>query len=336
MTNKVNGLTVTDMHTAGEPVRIITGGYPELIGNTILEKRQDALKHHDHLRKAMMLEPRGHSEMYGAIPVIPSDPSYDLGVLFTHGSGYSTMCGHATIAIGRWAIETGQIPKTEPVTEFTLECPCGPVQVATAVENGTIGNTSFESVTGYVHIEKLEVTLPSIGKVYVDIAYGGAYYAFISAHDLQLDFDKSSKDEIKTRAVELTDTIRSTYQIEHPEAADLGFLYGTIVTEHDEVMLDKTNRHLCYFAEGQLDRSPTGSGVTARLALAHHKGHVNIGDVCFFSGASGISFNGTITESSRLAGNNGVKTQVSGRAYHCGTSSYIIEDDDPLREGWQF
>lgn len=327
-------LEVTDMHTAGEPVRIVTGGYPTLSGETILEKRQHALREHDHLRKAMMLEPRGHAEMYGAIPVAPSDPSADLGVLFTHGSGYSTMCGHATIALGRWALETGLIKITEPVTEFTLECPCGPVHVATDVQNGIIGDTSFESVTGYVHIEGLEVVLPELGPITVDISYGGAYYAFVSADDLKIDFDKTPQDEIKAIATRLTDRIRQSYKIEHPEADDLGFLYGTIITETADTSYSQLNRHLCYFAEGQLDRSPTGSGVTARLALAYHKGHVDVGDLCLFSGASGISFSGTVSEESRLADKKGVVTQVSGRAYHCGNSSYTLEDDDPLREGF--
>lgn len=333
--NKVGRLTVTDMHTAGEPVRIVTGGYPTLSGVSILEKRQDALQNHDNLRKTMMLEPRGHSEMYGAIPIPPSDPSADLAVLFTHGSGYSTMCGHATIALGRWALEAGLIAQIEPVTEFILECPCGPVHVATAVEDGVIGDTSFESVTGYVHILDMEIVLPSIGRITVDIAYGGAYYAFVSAADLKLDFTRSSKDEIKARAVELVSIIRQTYKIEHPQSTDLGFLYGAIITETNDVRLNDTNRHLCYFAEGQLDRSPTGSGVTARLALAYAKGHVDLGDVCFFSGASGLNFSGTISNESQLADRNGVTTQVSGRAYHCGTSSYVIEEDDPLRDGWQ-
>mgnify|MGYP003675982505 FL=1 len=186
------------------------------------------------------------------------------------------MCGHATIALGRWALETGLITPVEPVTEFILECPCGPVHVATAIEDGVIGDTSFESVTGYVHIQGMEVILPSIGHVTVDIAYGGAYYAFVSATDLQLDFEVSFKDDIKARAVELVNIIRQTYIIEHPQAADLGFLYGVIITETNDVRLSDTNRHLCYFAEGQLDRSPTGSGVTARLALAYAKGQVTI------------------------------------------------------------
>jgi proline racemase len=328
-------LHVTDMHTAGEPVRIVTGGYPKLAGNTILEKRQNALAEHDALRKIMMLEPRGHKEMYGAIPVDPSIPEADLAVLFTHGSGYSTMCGHATIALGRWAIDTGLIGKTEPFTEFTLECPCGPVYVRTDVTDGVIGDTSFESVTGYVHIEGLHVELKNIGTVEVDIAYGGAYYAFIDAAALGLDFGSDPQERFKAVATELTDSIRRNYKIEHPEADDLGFLYGTIITETTDTRADTLNRHLCYFAEGQLDRSPTGSGVTARLAHAFYKGQVGIGEKCEFAGATGIAFTGEITKKSRLADEKGIVSRVSGRAYYSGTSSYVTEEDDPLKDGFE-
>lgn len=323
------------MHTAGEPVRIVTGGYPDLAGQTILEKRKDALAEHDRLRRVIMLEPRGHAEMYGAIPLDPTLPEADLAVLFTHASGYSTMCGHATLALGRWVIDTGLVPASEPVTRFTLECPCGPVFVRTGVKDGVVGNSSFDSVTGYVHSEHLKVAVEGLGIVDVDIAYGGAYYAFVTADALGIDFEATPKDTIKGLAAAITDKIRRTYQIEHPEASDLGFLYGTIITETTDTRPDTENRHLCYFAEGQLDRSPTGSGVTARLALAFHKGQLAVGEECSFAGASGISFTGQILREEALANKTGVVTRVSGRAYYCGTSEYVIEKDDPLHEGFE-
>ena len=328
-------LTVTDMHTTGEPVRIVTGGYPELRGATILEKRRDALQNHDHIRCALMHEPRGHSEMYGVIPVSPSHPDADLAVLFMHASGYSTMCGHATIAIGRWALETGQVEIREPVTNFVLECPCGPVPVQTEVRDGVIENTRFESVRSYTHALDQKITLDGVGEVCFDIAYGGAYYAFVPAKNLGLDLVKDSLKTVKERALSLTEAVRAQMQIDSPDAADLGFLYGTIVTENDHVSSSITNNHLCYFGEGQLDRSPTGSGVSARLALAYTKSEIALNETCQFAGVSGGTFDARIVREDQANNQQGVIIEVAGRAHRLGQSEFIIEDDDPLTKGFE-
>lgn len=252
-------LAVTDLHTAGEPVRIVTGGYPELADGTILEKRRDALTNHDHLRRMLMLEPRGHPEMYGVIPVKPDYPGAALGVLFTHNSGYSTMCGHATIAIGRWAIESGIVEAVDPVTEFILQCPCGPVKVRSEVRNGQVGDVSFESVAGYVADENVAVDLDGIGTVPVDLIYGGAYYACVPAAHLKVDLWRDPLELARARALQITETLRATHQIKHPTEPDLGFLYGTIVTANDHVTPDRDNFHLCFLG--------TISSTEARLAV---------------------------------------------------------------------
>jgi len=326
-------LSVTDLHTAGEPVRIVTNSYPDLMGSSILEKRQDARQNYDHLRKLLMHEPRGHAEMYGVIPVEPSHPDADLAILFMHGSGYSTMCGHATIAIGRWAIETGQIDAVEPVTRFVLECPCGPVQVETEIKDGVIGHTSFQSVRGYAHALSVPVTL-SGREIYVDIAYGGAYYAFVSADALGVSLREMPLADIKRLAVSITENLRKHFIIESPDADDLGFLYGTIVTEFDGVAETHVNNHLCYFADGQLDRSPTGSGVTARLALEYAKGRVQVGDSYQFAGVSGGIFNGHVVREVSDNGQSGITVTVAGKSYLSGKSEFVLDPDDPIKAGF--
>ena len=147
---QIRALNIVDMHTAGEPVRIVTDGYPELKGITILDKRREALAEHDELRRAMMLEPRGHAGMYGVIPVRPHAPDAAFAVLFTHNEGYSTMCGHATVAIGKWLVESGRIEARQPETRFGLELPCGVVDVSCQVENGRVTETAFESVPAFL------------------------------------------------------------------------------------------------------------------------------------------------------------------------------------------
>jgi trans-L-3-hydroxyproline dehydratase len=327
-------ISVTDMHTAGEPVRIITGGYPQLEGKTILEKRRDAEKNHDHIRRLLMLEPRGHRDMYGVIPVEPSDPRADLAVLFIHCSGYSTMCGHATIAIGRWALDEGLVEITEPQTQFMLECPCGLVSVTTQVENGVIGQTSFESVRGYAHSIDQQIDVEGVGTVQYDISYGGAYYAFLPAANLGLDLDRDPLTLVRERASTLTEAIRAHVKIDSPDAEDLGFLYGTIVTETDGVSLSAGNNHLCFFADEQLDRSPTGSGVTARLALAYAKEQISMDQMASFSGVSGVSFDGKALRQVEENETTGIVTEIHGRAYYSGKSTYRFEEDDPLLDGF--
>lgn len=321
-------LTYTDMHTAGEPVRIVTGGYPELLGATILDKRREARDHYDHLRRAMMFEPRGHEGMYGVIPVKPSVPEAVLGVLFTHHEGYSTMCGHATIALGRWIVDQGFVPKTEPVTRFVMEAPCGPLAMECAVKNGEVTHVTFESVPAFVEARDEVFDVPGFGLIVADIAYGGAYYAILPASRFGLDLFDTPVAQLVDAAAALTDVIRATRKIAHPDADDLGFLYGTIIT--DEVGVDQPSANLCVFAERQIDRAPTGSGVTARMALDHAKGMVGLGISRRFYGIGGVPFDGRITRRDGMQ----VRVAVSGQGYYAGNGSFIVEADDALGFGF--
>lgn len=322
-------LRYTDMHTAGEPVRIVTGGYPELTGATILDKRRQAREHYDHLRRAIMFEPRGHEGMYGVIPVKPSVPGAVLGVLFTHHEGYSTMCGHATVALGRWIVEQGLVAKIEPVTRFIMEAPCGSLAMECQVVNGEVTGVTFESVPAFVEGHDETFDVPGYGLITTDIAYGGAYYAILPASRFGLDLFATPVALLVDAAAALTDTIRAQRKIAHPDADDLGFLYGTIVT--DEAVGDMPSANLCVFAERQIDRAPTGSGVTARMALDHAKGQMALGTLRRFYGIAGVPFDGRIT---RAEGST-VRVAVSGQGYYAGQGSFIIEDDDALGYGFE-
>jgi len=327
-------LQVTDMHTGAEAVRIVTGGYPELQGDSILERRRDAQQNHDHLRRLLMREPRGHAEMYGVIPTAACDPSADLGVLFIHNGGYSSMCGHATIALGRFVVDQGIVDPMEGETHFMLECPCGLVEVRAEVKGGKAGNVSFESVAGYLHDHNLEIETGRSGRLAVDIAYGGAYYAIISAGQLGLELRKAHLSELKARAMDITNTLRNSHSISHPDEPELGFVYGTIITEDNRVSTHGINHHLCFFAEGQLDRSPTGSGVTARLASGYVKGELEMGQAAKFAGISGAAFEGRLSRVGKFADYKAAHTVVSGRSYYCGQSELILEADDSMRDGF--
>jgi proline racemase len=325
-------LHVTDMHTAGEPVRIVTGGYPALPGATILDKRREARERFDHLRRALMLEPRGHAGMYGVIPVQPSTPDAAIGALFMHNEGYSTMCGHATIALGRWLVESGHVPISEPETRFALELPCGIVQLTCRVEEGRVVSTAFESVPAFLSHRDVQVAVAGIEKVQLDIAYGGAFYAILPASALGLDFFDTPMADLVRAATAVTDAVRGSVAVTHPEAADLGFLYGTILT--DDAPPPAPSFNLCVFAEGQIDRSPTGRGVSARMARDHARGLVVAGSERMFRGPTGIPFSASVVGPADGPVAGAVTVRVSGTSAFAGRATFVIEADDPLAHGF--
>jgi len=322
--------TVTDMHTAGEPVRIFTGGVPALRGATLLEKRRDARDTHDHVRRRLMLEPRGHADMYGVWPTEPSHPDAALAVLFTHNEGYSTMCGHATIALGRWVIDQKMVPVTVPETRFVLECPCGPVTVYASVdEAGRVGRVAFDSVPAFVPQLDLALDVADFGPVTVDIAYGGAFYAVVRASALGLDLWNSPYETLVQAGRRITEAGRAQARISHPVEPDLGFLYGTILIDDVAPESDAPTYNLCVFGGGQVDRSPTGSGATARMALDHARGLIGPGRRREFRGLSGVGFDAEI----RAATGDGVIVRVGGESFYHGEQTVICEDGDPLLNG---
>lgn len=324
-------IRVVDLHTAGEPVRIIERGYPELDGATILEKRRDARERLDHLRRMLMLEPRGHAGMYGVIPVAPSHPDADLAVLFTHQEGYSTMCGHATIAIGRWAVDSGRVAMLNDRAAFTLEAPCGLVRVTV---DGDV--TAFESVASFAGPLDRAVEVDGFGRVTVDIAYGGAFYAILPASRLGLSLMTTPLDTLVRASTAITAAARVGLAVRHPTEPDLGFLYGTILT--DDVPLGANggapSYNLCIFAEGQIDRSPTGSGVTARFALAAARGALAVGSSCEVRGVSGQGFVGTLASVNETPNGPVSRVRVAGRAYYTGRAELVAEPDDPFAHGF--
>lgn len=329
-------IRVVDMHTAGEPVRIVEAGFPLLIGDTILEKRRDAQARLDHLRTMLMFEPRGHDGMYGVIPTEPCAAGADLAVLFTHQEGYSTMCGHATIAIGRWAVDTGRIALVDGKASFGLEAPCGVIRVEVEAGDGRAARVAFESVPSFANALDRAVDVPGLGEIRLDIAFGGAFYAILPASRIGLSLMDTPLAELVRAASAISEAIRSGAPIVHPDEPDLGFLYGTILT--DDVSLGahggRPSYNLCIFADGQIDRSPTGSGVTARIALAASRGEMTVGDSCEVRGVSGEAFVGTLCASTGSGIDSVSRVRVGGQAWYSGRSEMIAEPGDRFAAGF--
>jgi len=338
-------IRTVEMHTGGEPVRIVVDGLPPVLGATILEKRRYAREHLDGLRRGLMAEPRGHHDMYGVWFVEPDLPDVDLAVLFTHNEGYSTMCGHATIALGRYAIEEGIVEAvgadhpSYPWTPVRIQAPCGRVDVRVEVIDGRVGEVRFTSVPAFAAALDLEVDVEGIGSVVLDVGYGGAFYALIDAMQLGVELGVTPIGSIVDRASAVTRATSAAFALEHPQARDLEYLYGTIVSDRRDTEAPADSRNVCVFADRQVDRSPTGSGVTARTAVRHARGLVGVGEVRHFSSLTGAVFSAAVA-SEHGPGVNApgeavaIDVEVGGRAYRTGTATFAFDGDDPLREGF--
>jgi proline racemase len=323
-------IDVVDMHTGGEPLRIITNGYPDVEGDTILEKRRYVTQHLDHLRKFLMFEPRGHKEMYGALLVEPSLPEADLAVLFMHNEGYSTMCGHAVIALGRYAIDEGLVEQQFPKTTVNIECPCGLVKVEV---DSVTSETSFISVPAFALLLDQEIEINSGNKIKVDISYGGAFYALVEDHTLGLNIEQDSVEKLTHAADIVTQSAKAQLKLTHPDSDDLAFLYGTIITDSN---LDskKPSKNICIFADAQVDRSPTGSGVTARMAQAYAKSIYQVGEKARFKSIVDSEFLAEVHSTANLEGYNAVHVKVSGKGFYTGRSSFFYDEGDDLGKGF--
>ena len=329
-------LSTVEMHTGGEPTRIVVDGWPRFSGKTLLDKRREARERFDHLRRGLMLEPRGHDGMYGALLVEPDHPEADLAVLFMHNEGYSTMCGHATIALARWAVDSGRVPRREPETPnpetiVRLQCPCGLVTARVAGD----GTVRFEGVPAFAYALDRIAPTRTWGPVTVDIAYGGAFYAFLSADSIGLDLRSSPMRAIVDAGEEIAEAAAKAVPIEHRDEPDLAFLYGTILTDGGNGAGGKPSRNVCIFAGRQIDRSPTGSGVTARMALQMARREARLGDERLFESCTGAVFSGRIVrDAPAVGGRKSVIVEVGGRAHQTGEARFRFDDDDPLKGGF--
>ncbi|XP_063803438.1 trans-3-hydroxy-L-proline dehydratase [Pseudophryne corroboree] len=328
-------LSVVDMHTGGEPLRIVLSGAPVPSGSTILEKRRWVRENMDWVRRMLMLEPRGHQDMYGALLVPSEEAEAHLGVLFMHNAGYSTMCGHAIIALGRFAVDYKLVDPQGPETPVNIHCPCGLVRAYVSYAEGCSGRVRFHSVPAFTLCTDVPVDVPGYGQVVVDVAYGGAFYAFVSAERFGLDVCTSRTRDIVAAAAAVTDAVKAQVKIIHPDSEDLSFLYGTIVTDGKDAYSGEPTANICVFADSQVDRSPTGSGVTARIALQYHKGLIQLEQTrTFKSGATDSLFTGKAVKETVCGDYKAVIVEVSGQAYYTGTSSFILESEDILKDGF--
>jgi proline racemase len=327
-------IVAIDMHTAGEPLRIILDApfFPH--GADILARRRDASEGPwDHFRRVLMFEPRGHADMYGAIITAPVTDDASFGVLFMHNEGYSTMCGHAIIALGKAAVELGWVEAAEPESVVQIDAPAGLVTARVNVCEGRVLSTRFANVPSYAAALDQTIAVPGLGDVRFDIGYGGAYYAFVDATSIGLRLDLDNGRHIAAVGMAIKRAVMDSLPIRHPEFADLGFLYGTIFFGP---ALDPRHhsRHICVFADGAIDRSPTGTGVSARLALLHARQEIAVGERIAIESITGEMFGGRVLENLQYYGMPAVIPEVQGTAHFAGCHTFLRDPGDPLAEGF--
>lgn len=326
-------ITTIDAHTEGEPFRVITSGLPELPGDTILARRRYMRANLDHLRTALMWEPRGHADMYGCIVTPPVSKEADFGVLFLHNEGYSSMCGHGIIGIVTVVLETGMLPMQYPETCLRIDSPAGLVTAYARCEDGKVRSVYFHNVPSFVLAQDETIEVPEIGTVRYDIAFGGAFYAFVAASEVGLETRPEAFAALVSKGMAIKRAIMKQRPIVHPYEKDLSFLYGTIFVGPPHSSRAHSS-NVCIFAEGEVDRCPTGTGVSARLALHFARGDIQVGDKLTIESIISSRFTGKVVATTRFGPHAAVIPEVEGSAFITGRHEFLIDPDDPLQRGF--
>ena len=328
-----------DCHTGGEPLRVIVAGFPALKGQTMLERRRDCQQRFDALRQALMWEPRGHADMYGAVitPAERSDSAF--GVLFLHNEGYSTMCGHAMPALAKLAIESGLVPATGPRTRLSIDAPCGQIRLEAECRqrddrSWRVGRVRFWNVPSFVLADRQSLHVEGLGLVHYALAYGGAFYAYVDAASLGLSLATGHPARLIEAGRAIKNAIvRKGIGVVHPDSPELGFLYDTIFTGA-ALEPGADYRNVCIFAEGELDRSPTGSGVSGFAALLHARGLLAPGRRLTIESVLGSRFEVWVDQLTACGRHPAIVPAVEGEAHITGRHEFLLHPDDPLVKGF--
>ncbi len=326
-------LHVIDSHTAGEPTRIVVNGMPLIKGSTMAEKKQHLIDNYDYLRQVCMNEPRGHNDMFGSILTAPCHPEAHTGIIFMDGGGYLNMCGHGSIGAVTVMIETGIVEAVEPVTEVNLDTPAGLVRAKATVKDGKVLDVSIQNVPAFLYKEGVKVTLPKYGEITFDISFGGSFFAIVHANQFGLTVSRENIDELKKVGLKLRDVINETVEIQHPTLAHIKTV--DLVEIYDApTHKDATYKNIVVFGESQYDRSPCGTGTSAKVATLVKKGELKINDKFVYESILGTLFIGEALSETKVADYDAIIPQITGSAYITGFNQLVIDETDPVKHGF--
>ena len=330
-------ISVIDTHTAGEAARLVTAGIPKIPGKDMVEKKQYFIEHLDDVRKSVMFEPRGHQDMFGAFLLPPTKEEADFGLVFMDTGGYLNMCGHNTIAAVTAAVETGMVDVKEGATEkeVVVETPAGLIYATAKLkDNGAkVKEVSFKNVESFLYKRDVELDVEGVGHVKFDISFGGSFFCIISADQLGLEVKPENASKLKEAGLKIRDAINANIEIQHPtlehiKTVDLVEIYDK--PSHPEA----TYKNVVVFGDGNIDRSPCGTGTSAKLATLYAKGELKPGEPFVYESILGTLFKGRIAEERKLAGFDAIIPEITGSGYILGFSNYVYDPDDSLTYGF--
>ena len=337
----IRHIQTIDAHAAGEPLRLVTNGFPAPSGDTMLEKREWARDHCDPLRRALMHEPRGHGDMYGAVLTEPCVESAHAGVLFMHNQGFSTMCGHGVIAVCTIALERALIVTSGEPATITLDSPAGLVRAraergvtsgASLATRERVQRVTFENVPSFVLHPGLSIVVGD-RSVRVDVAFGGAFYAIVDAEAVGLPLRREALGELRRVGTEISRAVESAIRVVHPVEPSVHGIYGTVFTGvPDRPGADL--RNVTVFADRQVDRSPCGTGTAAVMAVLDAMGMLATGQPFNHESIVGTLFRGRLLRRTSVGDCDAIVVEIEGSAWITGEHSFLIDDEDPLREGF--
>ena len=322
-----------ETHTGGEPFRIITSGAPHIPGKTILERRAWLQENADEIRRAVMLEPRGHADMYGGLLTEPVSEGADLGIIFMQNLDYSPHCGHGVIALATAAVELGWVARTAPETRVGIDAPCGFIEAFVEWDGEHTGGVRFVNVPSFIWQRDVSVETPSFGTVTGDIAYGGAFYFYTDGAPFGFQVRESEADRLKDFGMEIKDALNAEHQVVHPEHPEISGVYGTIVSGPPR-KAGSTQANACVYADRELDRSPTGSGTAGRTAQLYLKDELSQDDTFVNESIIGSVFESRVLSETRVGDHDAVIPEIRGSAFICGFANWILDDRDPLTHGF--
>ena len=322
-----------DSHTAGESTRVVVGGIPKIPGKSMPEKKEWLESRMDYLRTALMLEPRGHNDMFGAILTSPTTEEADYGIIFMDGGGYLNMCGHGTIGAMTVAVETGMVEVTEPITKIVQEAPAGMIHGEVLVEGDKAKAVSFQNVPSFLYKQDQEVELPEYGRIRFDISFGGSFFAIVKAEQVGLSIVPENAEKLKALGIALRDIINREIPVMHPT---LSHIHTVDLVEwwSETETKGATLKNCVVFGKGQVDRSPCGTGTSAKMATLFARGELKIGEPFYYESILGTIFEGKILDTAKVGGYDAVIPQITGSAYITAFNHFVMEKNDPLKYGF--
>ncbi len=329
----VRSIHAIDSHTMGEPTRIVTAGVPNIPGKTMPEKKEYLQKNMDHIRTGIMHEPRGHNDMFGSILTAAVTDEADFGVIFMDGGGYLNMCGHGSIGAVTAAIETGIVKPVEPITKVNFDTPAGFIQAEAKVENGKVQEVSIVNVPAFLYKRDQVVEMEGFGEIKFDISFGGSFFAIVPVEQFGLEIKPENAAKLKDLGIALRDIINENIPVQHPELAhiktvDLVEFYGPATHPN------ATYKNVVVFGQGQVDRSPCGTGTSAKLATLYSKGELKEGEPFVYESIISTLFKGEIVGTGKIGEYTTITPKITGAAYITGFNHFVFDEDDPVVHGF--